>query len=51
MIRGFVDKEIMPVRQEIDEDTDHVIVRRILQGLSDLELQKSPFPPECGLPS
>jgi len=48
MIRGFVDKEIMPVRQQVDEDKDHVIVRRILQGLTDLGLQKSPFPPEYG---
>jgi len=48
MIRSFVDKEIMPVRQQIDDDKDHVIVRRILQGLTDLGIQKSPFPPEYG---
>jgi alkylation response protein AidB-like acyl-CoA dehydrogenase len=48
MLRGFVDKEIMPVRQQIDDDKDHVIVNKILQGLTSLGLQKAPFPPEYG---
>jgi alkylation response protein AidB-like acyl-CoA dehydrogenase len=48
MLRSFVDKEIMPVRQQIDDDKDHVIVNRILQGLTDLGIQKSSFPPEYG---
>jgi len=48
MIRSFVDKEIMPVRQQIDDDKDHIIVNRILQGLTDLGIQKSSFPPEYG---
>jgi alkylation response protein AidB-like acyl-CoA dehydrogenase len=48
MIRNFVDKEIMPVRRQIDDDKDHVIVNRILQGLTDLGIQKSSFPPEYG---
>ena len=48
MIRSFVDKEIMPVRQQIDDDKDHVIVNKILQGLTDLGIQKSAFPPEYG---
>lgn len=48
MLRSFVDKEIMPVRRQIDDDKDHVIVNRILQGLTDLGIQKSAFPPEYG---
>lgn len=48
MLRSFVDKEIMPVRQQIDDDKDHVIVKRILQGLTDLGIQKASFPPEYG---
>jgi alkylation response protein AidB-like acyl-CoA dehydrogenase len=48
MLRSFVNKEIMPVRQQIDDDKDHVIVNRILQGLTDLGIQKSAFPPEYG---
>jgi alkylation response protein AidB-like acyl-CoA dehydrogenase len=48
MLRSFVDKEIMPVRQQIDDDKDHVIVNKILQGLTDLGIQKSAFPPEYG---
>jgi alkylation response protein AidB-like acyl-CoA dehydrogenase len=48
MLRSFVDKEIIPVRQEIDDDKDHVIVNRILQGLVDLGMQKAGFPVEYG---
>jgi alkylation response protein AidB-like acyl-CoA dehydrogenase len=48
MIRSFVDKEIIPVRQQIDEDKDHVIVNRILQQLTDLGTQKAAFPQEYG---
>jgi alkylation response protein AidB-like acyl-CoA dehydrogenase len=39
-IRGFVEQEIMPVRQQIDDDKDHVIVRQILQKLYDLGLMR-----------
>jgi len=35
-IRGFVEQEIMPVRQQIDDDKNHVIVRQILQKPYDL---------------
>jgi alkylation response protein AidB-like acyl-CoA dehydrogenase len=48
MIRSFVNKEIMPVRQQIDDDKDHVIVHRILQGLTDLGNQRAAFPPDYG---
>lgn len=39
-IRGFVEQEIMPVRQQIDDDKDHVIVRQVLQKLYDLGLMR-----------
>jgi alkylation response protein AidB-like acyl-CoA dehydrogenase len=48
MFRGFVEKEIMPVRQKIDDDKDHRIVSRILQQLTDLGVQKAAFPKEYG---
>ncbi len=48
VIRGFVEQQIMPVRQQIDDDKDHVIVRRILQGLFDLGLMRAALPQEHG---
>lgn len=36
MIRQFVDKEIMPVRDKLDDDTEHIIINQILKKLSDL---------------
>ena len=48
MIRNFVEKEIMPVRQQIDDDKDHIIVKKILQGITDLGIQKGAFPKEYG---
>ena len=48
MIRSFVEKEIMPVRQQIDDDKDHIIVKKILQGITDLGIQKGAFPKEYG---
>jgi alkylation response protein AidB-like acyl-CoA dehydrogenase len=47
-IRGFVEKEIMPVRQQIDDDKDHKIIKKILQGLTNMGVQKGVFPPEYG---
>ncbi len=46
--RNFVEKEIMPVRQQIDDDKEHKIVNRILQGLTALGVQRAAFPPEYG---
>ena len=34
MMRAFVEKEIMPVRQQIDDDKEHTLINRILQGLT-----------------
>jgi alkylation response protein AidB-like acyl-CoA dehydrogenase len=48
MFRGFVDKEIMPMRQKIDDDREHKIVGKILQRLTDLGVQRAAFPKEYG---
>jgi alkylation response protein AidB-like acyl-CoA dehydrogenase len=48
VIRSFVEQEIMPVRQQIDDDKDHVIVRRILEGLFGLGLMRAGLPQEYG---
>lgn len=48
VIRDFVEREIMPVRRQIDDDRDHVIVRRILQGLFNLGLMRAALPQEFG---
>jgi alkylation response protein AidB-like acyl-CoA dehydrogenase len=48
VVRDFVEREIMPVRQQIDDDRDHLIVRRILKGLSDLGLFRAGLPQEHG---
>jgi alkylation response protein AidB-like acyl-CoA dehydrogenase len=47
-VREFVEGEIMPVRQQIDDDKDHVIVRGLLQKLADLGFLKGLFPEKYG---
>jgi alkylation response protein AidB-like acyl-CoA dehydrogenase len=48
MFHNFVDKEIMPVRQQVDDDKEHKLINKILQGLTDLGVQKAAFPKEYG---
>ncbi|MBN2122892.1 MAG: acyl-CoA dehydrogenase family protein, partial [Deltaproteobacteria bacterium] len=48
MFHNFVEKEIMPVRDQVDDDKEYTIVNRILQGLTDLGVQKAAFPKEYG---
>ena len=48
LTRDFVNEEIMPVRQQIDDDQDHEIVRNILQGLANLGFTKAIFPEKYG---
>ncbi len=48
MLRTFVEREIMPVRHLIDDDTDHTLIKKILQGLTNLGTQKALFPEEYG---
>ena len=48
MYRSFVDKEIMPIRQQVDDDKEHILIKQVLQKLTDVGHQKAPFPPEYG---
>jgi butyryl-CoA dehydrogenase len=48
MFRDFVDKEIMPVRDKIDDDKEHILINKIRQGVWDLGLQRLFFPKEYG---
>jgi alkylation response protein AidB-like acyl-CoA dehydrogenase len=48
LVRNFVDEQIMPVRQQIDDDEHHEIVNRVLQGLANLGFVKSIFPEKYG---
>ena len=45
-VRNFVNKEIIPVREDIEKDKDHVLLQNILQGLTELGLIKAGFPEE-----
>jgi len=47
-VRDFVEGEIMPVRQQIDDDEDHVIITGLLQKLADLGFLKGMFPEKYG---
>ncbi len=44
MFRNFVEKEMMPVRRQIDDDKEHKIANKILQGLANLGVQRAAFP-------
>ena len=44
----FVDKEIVPARQEIEKDKEHRVVNEILDGLCGLGLFRSMFPSKYG---
>jgi alkylation response protein AidB-like acyl-CoA dehydrogenase len=48
LYRKFVNKEIMPVRQKIDDDKDHTLIKKILQAMTDIGHQKAAFPVEYG---
>jgi alkylation response protein AidB-like acyl-CoA dehydrogenase len=48
LARDFVNQEIMPVRQQIDDDEHHVLVREIMQGLANLGFIKAIFPEKYG---
>ena len=40
MVRDFVNREIMPVRQQLDEDEDRGLVKHIVLGLTKLGVQR-----------
>ena len=48
LARDFVEQEIMPVRQQIDDDEHHVIVKGLLQGLANLGFIRAIFPEKYG---
>jgi alkylation response protein AidB-like acyl-CoA dehydrogenase len=48
MMKNFTDKVIMPVRQKLDDDHDHAIVKKILQELVKTHFFQAPFPEYCG---
>lgn len=48
MVRSFVNDQIMPVRQQIDDDENHIIVGQILQKLASPGFLKNIFPEKYG---
>jgi len=44
----FAEQEIIPVREQIDDDEDHVIVKGLLQGLANLGFIRAIFPERFG---
>lgn len=44
MIHQFVEREIIPVRDKLDDDTDHVLISEILKKLSALGVFAVPVP-------
>jgi alkylation response protein AidB-like acyl-CoA dehydrogenase len=47
-VRTFVDNEIMPVRQQLDDDKDHILIDRISEKLKDLGFQRGIVPERYG---
>jgi alkylation response protein AidB-like acyl-CoA dehydrogenase len=48
LARDFCNQEIMPVRQQIDDDEHHEIIGHIMQGLANLGFIKAVFPEKYG---
>ncbi|UCG82254.1 MAG: acyl-CoA dehydrogenase family protein [Dehalococcoidia bacterium] len=48
LVKDFVDDEIMPVRQQIDDDDEHEIIHELLQGLANLGFLRAIFPEKYG---
>jgi alkylation response protein AidB-like acyl-CoA dehydrogenase len=48
VVRTFVDSEIMPVRQQLDDDKDHILIDGISEKLKDLGFQRSIVPERYG---
>ena len=47
-VRAFVDSKIMPVRQQLDDDKDHVLIDKISEKLKNLGFQRSVVPETYG---
>jgi len=48
VVRAFVDGEIMPVRQQLDDDKDHILIDKISEKLKDMGFQRSVVPETYG---
>jgi alkylation response protein AidB-like acyl-CoA dehydrogenase len=48
LARDFVNQEIMPVRERIDDDEHHTIVKELLQGLANLGFIRAVFSEKHG---
>lgn len=48
MVRDYVETEIFPKRQQIDDDKDHVIVNELIGGLMNMGFQRVTFPEDLG---
>jgi alkylation response protein AidB-like acyl-CoA dehydrogenase len=46
VIRKFVDQEIMPMRDKIDDDVDHVLINQLLVKMSALGVFNVDLPEE-----
>jgi len=50
-VRAFVDSEIMPIRQQLDDDKEHILIDKISEKLKDLGFQRAMLPERySGLP-
>jgi len=47
-VHEFVNKEIMPIRNVLDDDTNYELTDKIRQGMCDIGLQKLSFPKKYG---
>jgi alkylation response protein AidB-like acyl-CoA dehydrogenase len=47
-VRAFVDTQIMPVRQQLDDDRDHILIDKICEKLKDMGFQRGIVPERYG---
>jgi alkylation response protein AidB-like acyl-CoA dehydrogenase len=47
-VRAFVDSEIMPVRQQLDDDREHILIDKICEKLKNMGFQRGIVPERYG---
>jgi len=47
-VRAFVDVQIMPVRQQLDDDREHILIDKICEKLKDMGFQRGIVPERYG---
>jgi alkylation response protein AidB-like acyl-CoA dehydrogenase len=47
-VRAFVDTQIMPVRQQLDDDRQHILIDKICEKLKDMGFQRGIVPERYG---